>query len=271
MTEVFLLFFQSVLPSFMHCNQFLQREEPLIHALQPQLEKLLKSILGKFIKPIVIAEGLKKDDGLLSVDFMDTNNHVADDKMMVGFFTKQTINRLLDEGDISVNQQTTFYNGTRAFFIRATEYLLKWFPLKDELLINATWLDFENRQQKSFSCVENFVFKYDHIFSGIKIDELNEQFLNYQLLPDNAIPKEVKECVNLSEEDPHRIDVLWGFLRGVKKPGKNLFEFDLLFKVAEVIMTIPHSNAGEERIFSLINKNKTPSRSSLKLDAPFLH
>ena len=29
---------------------------------------------------------------------------------------------------------------------------------------------------------------------------------------------------------------------------------------------IPHSNAGEERIFSLINKNKTPSRSSLNLD-----
>ena len=31
-------------------------------------------------------------------------------------------------------------------------------------------------------------------------------------------------------------------------------------------MTIPHSNAGEERIFSLSNKNKTPSRSSLNLD-----
>ena len=46
----------------------------------------------------------------------------------------------------------------------------------------------------------------------------------------------------------------------------NECEFDLLFKVAEAVMTIPHSNAGEERIFSLINKNKTPSRSSLKLD-----
>ena len=34
----------------------------------------------------------------------------------------------------------------------------------------------------------------------------------------------------------------------------------------EVVMTIPHSNAGEERIFSLINKNKTPS-SSMKLDS----
>ena len=46
----------------------------------------------------------------------------------------------------------------------------------------------------------------------------------------------------------------------------NECEFDLLFKVAEVVMTIPHSNAGEERIFSLINKNKTTSRSSLSLD-----
>ena len=52
----------------------------------------------------------------------------------------------------------------------------------------------------------------------------------------------------------------------MKKPGTNSLEFDLLFHVAEVIMTIPHSNAGEERIFSLINKNKTPSRSSLGLD-----
>ena len=161
MTEVFLLSFQSVLLSFTHCNQFLQREEPLIHALQPQLEKLLKNILGKFI--IVIAEGLKKDDGLLSVDSMDTKNHVTDDKMVVGFLTKQTVNRLLDEGDISVNQQTTFYNAARAFFIRATEYLLKWFPLKDELLINATWLDFANRLQKSV-LVSNILFSSTIIY-----------------------------------------------------------------------------------------------------------
>ena len=52
----------------------------------------------------------------------------------------------------------------------------------------------------------------------------------------------------------------------MKKPGTNSNKFDLLFKVAEVVMTIPHSNAAEERIFSLINKNKTPTRSSLNAD-----
>ena len=49
-------------------------------------------------------------------------------------------------------------------------------------------------------------------------------------------------------------------------PGTNSFEYDLLFQVAEEVMTIPHSNAGEERIFSLISKNKTSSRPSLQLD-----
>lgn len=52
----------------------------------------------------------------------------------------------------------------------------------------------------------------------------------------------------------------------MKKPGTNTPEFESLFKVAQAVLTIQHSNAGEERIFSLINKNKTPSRSSIGLD-----
>ena len=73
----------------------------------------------------------------------------------------------------------------------------------------------------------------------------------------------MKENAGLTVDDP---DVLWGYLRCLKTPGTTRNEFDLLFKVAEVVMTIPHLNAGEERIFSLISKNKTPSRSSMKLD-----
>ena len=56
----------------------------------------------------------------------------------------------------------------------------------------------------------------------------------------------------------------------LKIPGTNEREFDLLAKVAQCVMTIPHSNASEERIFSLINKNKTSSRSSLQADNTLL-
>ena len=86
------------------------------------------------------------------------------------------------------------------------------------------------------------------------------------MLISEDIPTTVKESAGLKPEDAHRINVFWGYLRGLKTPGTNACEFDLLFRVAEVIMTIPHSNAGEERIFSMIKKNKTPDRNSLRLD-----
>ena len=59
LTEVYLLFFQAVLPCFIHCNQFLQREEPLVHVLQPQLAKMLQNLIGKYVKPAVLADSLR--------------------------------------------------------------------------------------------------------------------------------------------------------------------------------------------------------------------
>lgn len=81
------MFFQSVLPCFTHSNKFLQQEEPLIHLLQPQLENLLKIVLGKFIKPTVLVESLKKHDSLLSVDYNDRANHVTDSNLVIGYLT----------------------------------------------------------------------------------------------------------------------------------------------------------------------------------------
>ena len=50
--EVYLLFFQSVLPALTNANKFLQREEPLIHVLRSQLKSLLKNVMAKFINPM---------------------------------------------------------------------------------------------------------------------------------------------------------------------------------------------------------------------------
>lgn len=111
--------------------------------------------------------------------------------------------------------------------------------------------------------MEYFIHRYPGIFSEIDMDQLSEEFLSYQMLSSEAIPKSVKESVNLDDKDPHCVDVLWGYLRGMKQPGTNDLLLGLLFKVAEVVMTIPHSNAGKERIFSPINN---PSSSSLQLN-----
>ena len=61
-------------------------------------------------------------------------------------------------------------------------------------------------------------------------DKLHEQFLSYQILGDSNIPESVKEKAGSDGNGYYRIDDLLD----VKKPGTNIFEFDLLFKAAEI-------------------------------------
>ena len=62
------MFLESVLPTFTHINQLLQRDEPLIHVLHPQLTKLLKQVLGKYLKPSILAKAVA-DQKLAEVNF----------------------------------------------------------------------------------------------------------------------------------------------------------------------------------------------------------
>ena len=123
MTEVY-LFLQSILPSFTHCNQFLQREELFIYVLQPQVERMLRNILAKYVKPSVIANNLRAGT-LTSIDFKNEENHVSNNCLSVGFLTKQSLDKLLREGDISAHQYAKFF-------------------IEDELLMHATWIDFQH-------------------------------------------------------------------------------------------------------------------------------
>ncbi len=173
---------------------------------------------------------------------------------------------MLNNGDITDRVQKKFLEAAKSFLITVATYLQKWCPIDDQLLSSAEWLDFDKRQQKTFTDVECFTTTFSHLFQDIDMNILAEQFMAYQVLPDDAVPVSVKTDVGLDPEDPHRADALWAYLGSRREPGTNQLEFGQLFEVAKAVLTIPHSNAGEERIFSLIGKNKTSSRSSLELE-----
>ncbi len=94
------------------------------------------------------------------------------------------------------------------------------------------------------------------------------------LLPDillmekEEIPQRVWDSALNSEgegQEYHRLDVLWTFLRSAKNPDV-MPRFLRLGAVAEIVLVLPHSNAQEERVFSMMRKNKTAFRPNLKLD-----
>ena len=151
------------------------------------------------------------------------------------------------------------------FFRTAYLYLLKWCPFEEELLIHVEWVDFTKHLQCTFSSVEYIVCRYSTLFENVDMDKLNDEFLSYQTMGDDDIPLDVRDSVGLTSEVYPRVDLIWNFLREKRLPGSITREFGILSKVANAVLTIHHSDAGEERIFSLINKNKTPSRASLDI------
>ena len=106
------------------------------------------------------------------------------------------------------------------------------------------------------------------------MDRLQEEFTDYQLLGRSEIPDTIwkealiyEKVTEFSKKQYYRMYVIWAYLSGVKIVDSSL-RFELLSSVARLVLVIPHSNAGEERVFSLIKQNRTPIRSSLNANGP---
>ena len=60
-----------------------------------------------------------------------------------------------------------------------------------------------------------------------------------------------------------KLDSLWSFIGQMEDHAESALLFLRLWKAVRLILTIPHSNAEEERVFSIVRKNKTCFRPRL--------
>lgn len=106
--------------------------------------------------------------------------------------------------------------------------------------------------------------------SRSELTKLREEFVEYQLLDDHVIPQSIWDAARVvideeSGDRKYRMDVIWHYISNLRG-GDGCDRFNRLSKVAKLVLVIPHSNAGEERVFTMVKKNKTPFRPSLSLD-----
>ena len=111
--------------------------------------------------------------------------------------------------------------------------------------------------------------RYSHRYPNLlpfeepsEFDSLTEEFNEYQLLRDSDIPDHVMESCKTDRGDL-KLDSLWSFIGQMNDHAENALLFPRLWKVVRLILTIPHSNAEEERVFSIVRKNKTCFRPRL--------
>ena len=93
MTEVYLLFYDSVMPVFTRINLLLQRNSPCIHFLRETMEKMLHKLLGRF----VTLSAIDTANTVVDVDFTSKTKQLSDRELMVGFTTKQVLIRLQEK------------------------------------------------------------------------------------------------------------------------------------------------------------------------------
>ena len=135
--------------------------------------------------------------------------------------------------------------------------------------------DVSIKHQGDFSMVCTFIERYPKVFTftSKELDTVHEEFLDYQSMSKDEIPQHVwDEAVCHEHVGPgskvayHRMDRIWGHIADMKLPGMDTARFARLAKVAQLVLTIPHSNAGEEHVFSVIRKIRRDDRGKLQLE-----
>ena len=117
-------------------------------------------------------------------------------------------------------------------------------------------------------CVCRFPNLFSFSSSPLELCNLEDKFLSYQLLKGFDIPDSVWQTalvVEKNEKHYYRMDIIWAYLETVKYANSSL-AFQKLADVVFLVLTLLHSKAEEEEVFSLIMKNKTKFRPNLSLD-----
>ena len=84
----------------------------------------------------------------------------TDSGLHVGLVTRQLLHKLEEQGDITQRDVRIFYSAVREFYITATDYALANLPVRDEVVKNASFIDFEKKESSVFSKVEFFIQRY---------------------------------------------------------------------------------------------------------------
>ena len=252
LTEVHVAFFTVALLIFTNYNKLLQRNDPLPHEVLSMTKSLACKIAGRFI----LRDKLQSDITINLIENED--NYVSLKDVFLGLMTKSKLHDLLENGDLSEVQYGKFIVVAIEFYKVSLKYILEKMNVEALFWKHAVWDDFEERANANWSDCEFFALKFAVLgFHEEKLELLYEQFHEYKTINDAKLPDEAyEEGASDGNKKETRADVIWYYLQKMRSPVGPNYRSKLLLEVARIVLTIPHSNAGIERLFSLVNKNK---------------
>lgn len=251
MLKGYLLFVSYVAKIFIKCFiLIMQKSEPMIHCIYPQIQKLVMILLSSILKNEVKDE---KETFVLSPNLLytnkiesilkDTSKYLPLQRIECGAEVKEFLKSIPEK------DQTFFLFELQKFYKAAVLHI-------DSKIVNRQML-------KYFTCIAPENIKNSdslryivHIakalpLDGIDYNDLHSEWRMLQL--DDDI------CFNLSENE--RIDKYW--VKIFKLKELNDSRYPNVSRVVKAILSLPHGSADVERGFSLSSLHLTEDRTRM--------
>ena len=165
----------------------------------------------------------------------DENNYLPSEDIFLGLVTHKLLRK-------KVEQHDKFIKAVIVFYRESLRYTLLKMNVDSSFWEMAQWIDFDSRQNAKWPHAEYFVEKYKGIlqYDDYEIDKLFEEFIDFKSLSDSELPSAAWEDATVKEFDDgskeYRIDTLWYHIQQLRSLARNNQRFELLFKVAKLIL-----------------------------------
>jgi len=224
--KLYFQFLDYVLRVFTKFNRLFQSEYPNLHRLTRELVSLYKSFLScymtnAYIKSTPISElDPTSKEHMVSLTAMSMGHHVAS-----GLAKPEILARKAEVRG--------FLEHCQLFFIEAAVLVKQRFPISDQILSSLTFLDPSSLSSAQCSAIVNVASKFQTLL---------------QMTYTNSIVSGVNLIFHLMT--PRRLmDRYWGDIAALTD-GYGEIKFPTLGYFVKSLLSLPHSNADVERIFS---------------------
>ena len=246
--KAYLEFMKYVLEFFNSTNALFQSKQNQIGKLQRESERLVRTLCQNFMKK----------DSFQKMDTLNPNdpiNLLPADEIFLGSECEKL---LCPSSDDQRKEVHLFKLRCLQFYQTAVSELMKRLPISDPFFSQIQFIEpnvaLSYDSRNTLPTLETLLYKYEHLLPNPKLlenewrklasyfDE-NEKELLRKKLPESFWSK-ISEITDL-EESP---------------------VFENLSSLAKIILTLPHSNAETERIFSMVCDTKSKKRNKMDIE-----
>lgn len=243
--KLWMLFLQNTLVIFDKFNESFQTSRAAtIHRLHSEGERLLQKVLTFFVKPSIIRAS---SGDLTGFQYSNPSNQLANKDIFIGDETTAFYINLTENEGVTVNN---FYVQVKSFYVSFLDKLRAKFDFGSGIF-KALRLLCPTESQKIE--LDTFDFICDSIAIQFDKSEVKLEFREFAV--DSIVSS------SISSWNKGTVD-FWLMVKALKTPmGETKYQH--LSELVLQLLSIPTSNADCERVFSLVRRIKTDSRSSL--------